>query len=69
MLKLKFLHIDLVRKGKYEVARRLLHFIIDKRIKLGLGDVDYELEQVLRNIGINPTYTNFRSGTVEFKIH
>lgn len=40
-------HKELVRTGKFQEARKLLDFLIDKRIVLGFSDTDNYIENLL----------------------
>lgn len=63
--KLIEVHQNLVREGKLFMARKLLHFLQNGSIVLGLSDDDYEVERILEKVGCRSTYgRNFRSSTV-----
>lgn len=50
-------HKQLVRNGQYIAAKRILKFLIRKRIALGMNDVDWFLETSLEKIGCRISYT------------
>lgn len=45
--KLMMQHKELVRMGKFQEARKLLDFLIEKRIVLGFSDIDNYIENLL----------------------
>lgn len=49
-------HRELVRSGQYIAARKVLSFLRDGRIALGLGDVDWYLETSLEKLGCKIAY-------------
>lgn len=49
-------HIELVRQGKYEEAKNLLHLLRKGQIKLGLGNVDFNTECFLEDINCPVIY-------------
>lgn len=53
-------HIQLVKGSTddMQVARRLLHFLSTGEIRLGLGDVDWAVEQELENAGVHLRYSS-----------
>lgn len=51
-------HINLVRNGEYEKAKKILKFLIDKRIVLGIGNIDYEVSLILEYLGFYSTISN-----------
>lgn len=50
-------HKNLVRKGQYIAARRVLQLLSKGRIVLDLGDIDFFLENELEKLGCRITYT------------
>lgn len=58
MLKVKLLHMQLVRNGDYEVARRILQLLRERRLTLRLGDVDNRAELVLEKAGVHMSYSH-----------
>lgn len=60
-LKIMFIHKEMVQKGKYEEARRLLRFLQEKRITLGTNDVDWYLSTLFEKKGFKYDYINPRS--------
>lgn len=58
MLKVKLLHMQLVRKGDYEVARRILQLLRERRLTLRLGDVDNRTELVLEKAEVRMSYSH-----------
>lgn len=50
-------HIDLVRQGKYEEAKNLLHLLRKGQIRLGLGNVDFNTECFLESIDCPVRYS------------
>lgn len=58
-------HIKLVRMGHLESARRVLHLINNRRVVLGLNDVDWTASIVLEKFGMIPSVST-RSGAVTF---
>ena len=49
-------HKELVKKGQYIAARRVLRLLRDGRVALGLGDIDFSLEIQLEKIGCRIAY-------------
>lgn len=51
-------HRELVRGSQQDllVARRLLHFLLAGEILLGLGDIDWAVEQELDRAGVHINY-------------
>lgn len=51
-------HRELVRGSQQDllVARRLLHFLLAGEILLGLGDIDWAVEQELDHVGVHINY-------------
>jgi hypothetical protein len=49
---LKNKHQELVCCGCYYVARRLLQFLIHNKVKLGLGDIDWTVEDILMGLNL-----------------
>lgn len=45
-------HKELVRTGKFQEARKLLDFLISKRIMLGFSDTDYYIENLLDTLQV-----------------
>lgn len=60
-------HISLVKAGKYEVARLLLHLLRKGKVKLGLDDASYEAENILEKVGCPCSYGR-NYNTVTFRI-
>ena len=54
--KLIDIHLNLIREGKYFIARDLLRFIVERNITLGLSDTDWELEKILNEVGCKLSY-------------
>lgn len=46
-LHLKLKHRELIQKGQYDVARKMLRFLRLGRITLGLGDTDCLVQNIL----------------------
>jgi len=65
-LKLIFLHKELVSKGKYGMARLLLKFLRDKRVRLGNSDDDFELSCIIEKMGVRLGYTHSRGYYSEY---
>lgn len=62
--KLIEVHQSLVKEGNLFAARKLLHFLKDGNIVLGLSDDDYEVESILEKAGCRFSYgRNFNSST------
>ena len=52
-LKLKMKHAELVKAGKYEVARKLLNLLNDGYVKLGRSNaVSLEAASICKHMGI-----------------
>lgn len=41
------IHRNCVSSGRYDVARKLLRFLNESVIRLGLSDTDWEVEEIL----------------------
>ncbi len=65
-LKLIFLHKKLVGKGEYGMARLLLRFLQDKRIRLGNGDDAFALSCIIEKMGVKLGYTHHRGYYSEY---
>ncbi|QZY56678.1 hypothetical protein [Crassaminicella profunda] len=59
MLKKKFMkyglmkkHMELVRKGKYQLARKILNVLKNETVYLGLSDTEWETEEICEEIGM-----------------
>ena len=52
-------HRELARGSNDDllVAKRLLHFLMRGEIRLGLGDADWEVENILEQNGVHLSYT------------
>jgi hypothetical protein len=59
-------HQRCVRNGKYFVARKLLGFLRNSKITLGLGDIDFEVELILNACGYN-TYSVDKWGVATYR--
>ena len=60
-------HIEATKNGQYGVAKNLLFLLRRGHVKLGLGDVDWETERFLEEIGC-PEYYSSRGYSVTFRI-
>jgi hypothetical protein len=49
-------HRELVRAGKLLEARELLRLLRKGKIKLGLGDIDWEVERICEELGCRINY-------------
>ena len=58
-------HKELVRTGKFQEARKLLDFLISKRIMLGFSDTDYYIENLLDTLEL-PNSISSRSWSRTF---
>lgn len=62
-------HTELVRGGELEVARRILRFLMMKKISLFLSDADNETEIILVRIGFKINYSrNGNKATVFYAV-
>lgn len=50
------IHRDLVRKGKFKVAKILLKLLKNNKVKLGLDDDSWEVEMICQNLGCRMSY-------------
>lgn len=50
-------HRELVRAGKLLEARELLRLLRKGKIKLGLGDIDWEVERICEELGCRINYS------------
>ncbi len=50
-------HIELTKTGNYLAARNLLLLLRNGRVRLGLGDEDWETESCLEDIGCPVSYS------------
>ena len=50
-------HRNAIRCGKFNVAWLILNFLKNKKTSLGLGDVAFEVEQILEHAGCKPHYS------------
>ncbi len=48
------IHQELVQQGRLQIARRLLHFLLKKKITLSFSDEDFELEQIFDKLELTP---------------
>lgn len=46
-------YAELIKKGNFYVGRRILWFLQSGHIGLGLGDIDWEVQTILDNIGLH----------------
>lgn len=61
-------HKKLFKRGELDAARNILHFIIYKKICLGISDADYETEEVLNKLKVKHSIsTNCKHNTFYFK--
>lgn len=65
--KLMDTHRKLVREGKLLEAREVLRLLRKGRVKLGLGDVDWEVERLCEELGCRIRYSS-RGYTAEVRI-
>ena len=63
------IHLQLVASSDYQVARRFLRFLIRRRIRLGLDDEDWQLESILQSVGLQPGFTNWRTGSADYYLN
>lgn len=66
-LALKFEHYMFVRQGKYAAANKILKLLLNGRLRLGLGDVDWEVDKVCERLGC-PSSVSPRSGAITYHI-
>lgn len=59
MLKFRLMefHKELIKKGKYMEAKKVLILLIKEKIPLGLNDSDYYLEECFQEIGCRISYS------------
>lgn len=50
-------HIELVKSGRYDEAKNLLHLLRKGQIRLGLGDIDFNTECFLESIDCPVKYS------------
>ena len=60
MDKLVQTHKECVARGDFYVARRVLMFMINSKLTLGLGDIDWTVESVLNACGYQPSSVSNR---------
>lgn len=60
MLKFRLMefHKELIKKGKYMEAKKVLVLLIKEKLPLGLNDSDYYLEECFQKIGCRISYSN-----------
>ena len=59
MLKFRLMefHKELIKKGKYMEAKKVLVLLIKEKLPLGLNDSDYYLEERFQKIGCRISYS------------
>lgn len=59
MLKFRLMefHKELIKKGKYMEAKKVLVLLIKEKLPLGLNDSDYYLEECFQKIGCCISYS------------
>ncbi len=65
-LKLIFLHKELVGKGEYGMAKLLLKFLRDRKIRLGNSDDAFGLSCIIEKMGVRIGYTDSRGYYSEY---
>lgn len=65
--KLMDAHRNLVREGKLLEAREVLRLLREGRLKLGLGDVSWEVERLCEELGCRISYSS-RGYTAEVRL-
>ena len=55
--KLRRIHQELCQKGHYCEARRILDLLRNKRVNLGLEDIDWDVSIILEKIGFKISQT------------
>jgi len=55
-IKLRLKHYELTRKGEFQKAGRILTFLLRKKIRLGLSDIDNDLEDLFHSMKIRHKY-------------
>ena len=53
---LRFAYHDFIKQGKYNSAHTVLQLLIRKKVVLGLGDDDFEVEKLAYKIGLTVSY-------------
>ena len=54
--RLIFAYHDFLKQGKYNSAHTVLQLLIRKKVVLGLGDDDFEVEKLAYKIGLTVSY-------------
>ena len=54
--RLIFAYHDFIKQGKYNSAHTVLQLLIRKKVVLGLGDDDFEVEKLAYKIGLTVSY-------------
>ena len=66
MFKLKLKHQELVRRGEFQKAGRILTLLLKKKIRLGLSDIDNDLEDLFYSMNLK--YKHGRNSGITFFI-